>query len=241
MNIQVFPDYDQVRKIAAYIIASQIITKPTTIMGTATGSTALGVYASLVDHYDAGDLDFSKVRIFNLDEYWGFDKDHQQSHYNFIKTNLVDLINMPNESLYVPDGTAVEVFPECKRYEKFIDKCGGIDIQLLGLGRNGHIGFNEPGDHFSPYTYLAELSESTREANAIYFHNLDEEPREAISMGIGTIMRARKIVLVASGYEKATAVREMIAKKITPDCPASILQFHPDVTILIDEAAASML
>jgi len=241
MKVHVYQDYDQARKVAAFMISAQVISKPTSILGTATGDTALGVYESLVHHYEAGDVDFTKVKIFNLDEYWGFDKDHVQSHYNFMKTNLIDLINIPSESFYIPDGAAVEVFPECKRYEKFIDQCGGIDLQLLGLGRNGHIGFNEPSDNFAPYTYLVKLSESTRLANAKFFQNIDEVPCEAISMGIGTIMRARKIILVATGYDKATAVKEMLLKRITPECPASILQFHNDATVIIDHAAASML
>jgi len=241
MNIQVVQNYEQMSRIAAFMIASQVVSKPKSIIGTAPGDTTLGAYARLAEYYEAGDVDFSKIQIFNLDEYWGLDKDHVQSHYNYMKTNLVDRINMSPDAFYIPNGAAVDIFPECKRYEKFIDSCGGIDIQLLGIGINGHIGFNEPSDYFSPYTYLVELSEVTRESNAHFFRSIDEVPREAISMGIGTIMRARKILLVASGYEKASAVREMIAKKVTPCCPASILQFHPDTTILIDEAAASLL
>lgn len=241
MNIQVVQNYEQLSRIAAFMIATQVISKPDSIIGTATGSTALGVYSSLVEHYESGDVDFSRIKIFNLDEYWGLDKDHVQSHYNYIRTNLVDRINVSVDSFNIPNGAAVDVFPECKRYEKFIDKSGGIDLQLLGLGRNGHIGFNEPADNFSPYTYLVELSDLTRESNAHFFSKFDEVPREAISMGIGTIMRARKILLVASGIEKASAIRDMIAKRVTPECPASILQFHPDTTILIDEAAASLL
>lgn len=241
MNIQVVHDYKQLSRIAAFMITTQVISKPNTIIGTAAGSTTLGVYDALADHYDNGDVDFSKTQIFNLDEYWGFDKDHVQSNYNYIKTNLIDRINVQKDCFYSPNGAVMEVFPECKRYEKFIDQCGGIDIQLLGLGRNGHIGFNEPSDFFAPYTYLVELSETTRTANSRFFKNIDEVPREAISMGIGTIMRARRILLLASGVEKAAAVRDMIAKKVTPACPASILQFHPDATILLDEAAASLL
>lgn len=241
MNIQVVQNYEQLSRIAAFMIATQVISKPASIIGTAPGYTTLGVYSSLADHYESGDLDFSKVQIFNLDEYWGLDRDHVQSHYNYIKTNIIDRINVPLDSFNIPNGAAIDVFQECKRYEKSIDKAGGIDLQLMGIGRNGHIGFNEPSDCFSPYTYLVKLSDTTREANAHFFRNIDEVPREAISMGIGTIMRARKIILVASGIEKAPAIREMIAKRITPSCPASILQFHPDVTILIDEAAASFL
>ncbi len=241
MNIQVVQNYEQLCKIAAFIIAAQVISKPKTVLGTATGSTALGVYSSLCDIYEDGDVDFSKTQIFNLDEYWGLDKTHIQSHYNYIRTNLVDRINIPEDSFNIPDGSAIEVFEECKRYEKSIDKAGGIDLQLLGLGRNGHIGFNEPSDYFSPYTYLVELLELTRISNAHFFNHINEVPKEAISMGIGTIMRAKKVLLVASGYEKASAIREMVEKKVTPACPASILHFHQDATILIDEAAASLL
>ena len=241
MNIQVVQSYEQLSRIAAYIIASQIVTNPRTIFGTASGSTSIGVYSELSELYDAGYLDFSKVKIFNLDEFLGLDKSHEQSRYNFIKTNLVDRINMPVENFNIPNGTATEIFAECKRYEKLIDSSGGIDLQLLGIGVNGHIGFNEPGDFFTPYTYLADLEDDTRKSNLSFFEELDQVPRQAFSVGIGTIMRARKILLVAEGYEKAWAIKEMIQKRVTPGMPASILQFHADATILIDEAAASML
>ncbi len=243
MNIQVVQNYGQVSRIAAFIIASQIITDPRSILGTASGETAIGVYAELAELYDAGYLDFSKVRMFNLDEFRNLDKSHEQSRYNFIKANLIDRVNIPIANFNIPNGTVPEsdVFAECKRYEKLIDSSGGIDVQLLGLGVNGHIGFNEPADFFAPYTYLADLREETRQSNICFFDDIDQVPRQAFSVGIGTIMRARKIVLVAEGYEKAWAIKEMIQKRVTPQVPASILQFHPDATILIDEAAASML
>lgn len=241
MNIQVLPDYEQLCKIAGYMIASQVISKPNTVLGAATGATALGVYSALCNHYDAGDVDFSRTKIFNLDAYYGLEKSHIQSHYNYTVTNLIDRINVPIESFFIPDGVTNDVHAECKNYEKLIDLMGGIDLQLLGLGRNGHIGYNEPSDSFSPYTYLVDLSETTREANAHYFEHISDVPHKAISMGIGTIMKAKKIILFASGYEKATAVREMVEKRVTPKCPASILQFHSNVTVLLDEAAASML
>lgn len=241
MNIQVVQNYEQLCKIAAYIIASQIVTDPKSIIGTASGETVIGVYTELVELYEAGHLDFSKVKVFNLDEFMGLDKSHEQSRYNFIKTNLIDRINMPIENFNIPNGTAPEVFPECKRYEKLIDHSGGIDLQILGLGVNGHIGFNEPSDIFTPYTYLADLEEETRRSNICFFDSLSDVPKQAYSVGIGTIMRAKKILLVAEGYEKAWAIKEMIQKRVTPSVPASILQFHQNATILIDEAAASML
>lgn len=241
MNIQVVHNYEQLCKMAAYIVASQIITDPNSVIGTASGSTVLGVYNGLVELYEAGHVDFSKVKLFNLDEFYGLDKHHEQSRYNLIKANLVDRINMPLENFNLPCGTAEEVFPECKRYEKLIDHTGGIDLQLLGIGVNGHIGFNEPSDYFAPYTYLVELSESTRSSNVSFFGHISEVPTKAYSVGIGTIMRAENILLIAEGEDKAWAIKEMIQKRVTPQIPASILQFHDNVTVLIDEAAASML
>ena len=241
MNIQVVQSYEQLCRIAAYTIASQIVSNPKSIIGTASGSTVIGVYSKLVNLYETGDVDFNNVRIFNMDEFLGLDKDHEQSRYNLIKTNLVDRINMPLENFNIPCGTADEIFPECKRYEKLIDQFGGIDFQLLGIGVNGHIGFNEPSDFFAPYTYLAELNESTRQSNLSFFDDIVDVPNKAFSIGVGTIMRARRILLVAEGEDKAWAIKEMIQKRVTPLLPASILQFHGNATILIDEAAASML
>ncbi len=241
MNIQVVHNYEQLCEIAAYIIASQVITDPKSVLGTASGTTALGVYRKIEELYEDGYADFSKIRIFNLDEFLGLDRNHEQSRFNLLKANLIDRINIPPDNFFLPCGTAEEVFPECKRYEKLIDQTGGIDLQLLGIGVNGHIGFNEPSDHFAPYTYLADLSESTRRSNVSFFGHISDVPTKAYSMGIGTIMRARRVILVAEGEDKAWAIREMIQKRVTPQIPASILQFHNNATVLIDEAAASML
>lgn len=241
MNIQVVQSYEQLSKIAAYIVASQVVTNPNSVLGTATGTTTIGVYSKLVNLYEEGDVDFCKVKIFNLDEFLGLDKKHEQSRYNFIRTNLVDRINIPLENFNIPCGSVEETFPECKRYEKSIDAAGGIDLQILGIGVNGHIGFNEPADFFAPYTYLADLTESTRKSNVNFFNHITEVPKQAFSVGIGTIMRARKILLVAEGEEKALAIKEMLQKKVTPYFPASVLQLHNDVTVLIDGAAASKL
>lgn len=241
MNIQVVNNYEQLCEIAAYIIASQIITEPKSVFGTASGTTSLGVYSRLAELYESGHVDFSKTKIFNLDEFYGLDRNHEQSRYNLLRANLVDRINISPDSFNTPCGTAEEVFPECKRYEKLIDQTGGIDLQLLGIGVNGHIGFNEPADFFAPYTYLADLNESTRKSNVSFFGHISDVPGKAYSMGIGTIMRARRILLIAEGKDKAWAIREMIQKRVTPQIPASILQFHNNVTVLIDETAASML
>lgn len=241
MNIQVVHDYGQLCDAAAYIIASQVITKPDSVIGTASGGTVLGVYSKLVDLYEQGLVDFSSVKIFNNDEFQGLDKEHTQSRFNLLSANLIDRININPDNFHIPKGTAKEDFPECKRYEKSIDAAGGVDLQILGIGVNGHIGFNEPSDFFAPYTYLADLNETTREANVRFFGHISKVPQKAYSVGVGTIMRARKIILVAEGEWKAQAIKAMIQKRVTPQLPASILQFHGNVTVIIDEKAASML
>ena len=241
MKIIVTKDYEDMSRKAANIISAQIITKPECVLGLATGSTPIGTYDQLVERYEKGDLDFSKVSSVNLDEYRGLDHDHDQSYYYFMHEHLFDRVNIDPANTNVPDGTEEDAEKECKRYEEVILSYGGIDLQLLGLGHNGHIGFNEPSDVFDKETHCVDLTESTIEANKRFFASADEVPRQAYTMGIGTIMKAKKILVVASGEDKAEIVAKAFCGEITPEVPASILQFHPDVTVVVDEAAASKL
>lgn len=241
MRIIVTKDYEDMSRKAANIISAQIITKPECVLGLATGSTPIGTYDQLVERYEKGDLDFSKVSSVNLDEYRGLDHDHDQSYYYFMHEHLFDRVNIDPVNTNVPDGTEEDAEKECKRYEEVILSYGGIDLQLLGLGHNGHIGFNEPSDVFDKETHCVDLTESTIEANKRFFASADEVPRQAYTMGIGTIMKAKKILVVASGEDKAEIVAKAFCGEVTPEVPASILQFHPDVTVVVDEAAASKL
>lgn len=241
MRIVVARDYEELSKKAANILASQITLKPDSVLGLATGATPVGTYRELVRIYDEGDISFSEVVTFNLDEYYGLDKENNQSYYYFMMEHLFKHVNIKHKNIHIPDGRAKDIQEECIHYESKIAKAGGIDLQLLGIGRNGHIGFNEPDVKFEAETHLVTLDENTIEANSRFFTSLEEVPKQAISMGIKTIMHSRKILLLASGEEKAEIIFNMIYGKITPELPASVLQLHPDVIILLDEEAASML
>jgi len=241
MRIVTVKDYEELSKKAANILASQITLKPNSVLGLATGSTPVGTYRELVRIYQEGDINFSEVVTFNLDEYYGLDKENPQSYYYFMMENLFSHVNINHNSIYIPDGRAESIENECTEYENKIRRAGGIDLQLLGIGRNGHIGFNEPDVKFEAQTHLVTLDEDTIEANSRFFASMEEVPRKAISMGIKTIMHSRKILLLASGEEKAETIKNMINGKITPELPASVLQLHPDVVVLLDEKAASKL
>lgn len=241
MRIIVAKDYKDMSRKAANIISAQIITKPNCVLGLATGSSPIGTYDQLVEWYEKGDLDFSKVSSVNLDEYRGLDHNHDQSYYYFMHEHLFDRVNIDPANTNVPDGTEPDAEKECKRYEELIASYGGIDLQLLGLGHNGHIGFNEPAPTFDKVTHCVDLTESTIEANKRFFASADDVPRQAYTMGIGTIMKAKKILVVVSGADKADIVAKAFFGDVTPDVPASILQFHPDVTVVVDEAAAAKL
>lgn len=230
--------YDMSRK-AANIISAQVIMKPNCVLGLATGSTPVGIYKQLVEWYNKGDLDFSQVKTANLDEYKGLARDNDQSYYHFMHENLFRHVNIKEVNTNIPDGTEPDAKKEAARYEEAIQNLGGIDLQLLGLGHNGHIGFNEPSDIFPKDTHIVDLQESTIEANKRFFESIDEVPRQAYTMGIGTIMRAKKILLVVSGGDKADILQKAIKGPVTPRVPASILQLHPDVIIVADEAALS--
>ena len=241
MRIIVTKDYEDMSKKAAAIIAAQVAEKPDCVLGLATGSTPIGTYKNLVEWYGNGSLDFSQVRTVNLDEYRGLPRDNDQSYYYFMHDNLFNHVNIDEANTNVPDGTNPDADAECARYEALIASYGGQDLQLLGLGHNGHIGFNEPAQEFDKTTHCVDLQESTIEANKRFFASADDVPKQAYTMGIGTIMKAKKILVVANGEGKADIVAKAFFGPVTPEVPASILQFHPNVTIVVDEAAASKL
>lgn len=240
MKIHVYKDAQTIGTAAASLFAAQILENPSCVLGLATGSTPIPTYQKLVELHRTGVLDFSRVTTFNLDEYIGLTHDHPQSYFYFMQENLFSHININQERVHVPCGTG-DPEENCRAYEDSIAQAGGIDLQILGIGRNGHIAFNEPADNFPSMTHIVDLTESTIEANKRFFDKAEDVPRRAISMGIGSIMRARAIQLIATGADKADAVYAMINGKVTPECPASILQLHPNAVILLDEAAAARL
>lgn len=240
MNIIRAKDYQDMSRKAANIISAQIIMKPDCVLGLATGSTPVGTYRQLIEWYEKGDLDFSRVSTVNLDEYRGLAHTDPQSYYYFMQENLFDHVNIDKAATHVPDGTNPDAADACAKHEQIIKSLGGIDLQLLGLGNNGHIGFNEPGAAFEKETHLVDLAESTIRANARFFTSIDEVPKQAYTMGIRTIMQAKKILVVVSGESKADIVSRAFFGPVTPEVPASILQMHPDVTVVCDEAALSM-
>ena len=232
-------DYDHMSRQAANIISAQVILKPDSVLGLATGSSPIGTYKQLIEWYRKGDLDFSQVTAVNLDEYVGLGRSHNQSYAFFMNYNLFDQINIPAVHTNIPNGMNYDAEGECRRYDKVIADLGGIDLQLLGLGVNGHIGFNEPDEVFAKGTHMVTLSQSTKEANQRFFNSVDEVPDHAYTMGIFDIIQAERVVMVASGENKAQAILDAFFGPITPKVPASILQFHKDFTLVADEAALS--
>lgn len=241
MIIYKVKDYEEMSRKAANIIAAQVITKPDCILGLATGSSPVGTYQNLIAGYEKGDLDFSNVKTINLDEYKGLSPENDQSYRYFMNTNLFDHINIDKNNTHVPNGLEADSEKACSEYNEIIAQSGGIDLQLLGLGPNGHIGFNEPDSVFIPGTHCVDLTESTIEANKRFFESADDVPRQAYTMGIQNIMSAKKIVVVVSGANKAESLAKAINGPIDPQVPASILQLHNDVIIVADEAALSMM
>lgn len=241
MKIYQEKDYDALSRRAANLISAEVIRKPDCVLGLATGSTPVGTYRQLAAWNQKGDFSFKDVRTVNLDEYLGLPPTHDQSYRYFMQENLFDKIDIPFEHTHVPDGMAADPEQECRRYDELVRSLGYADMQLLGLGRNGHIGFNEPGDCFRKETHVVELTQNTIEANARFFENEAAVPKKAITMGIGCIMAARRVLLVASGANKAEAVYRTLCGPITPQCPASILQLHNDVVLVGDEEALSMV
>lgn len=232
-------DYNDMSRKAANIISAQIIMKPNCVLGLATGSTPIGTYAQLVEWYQKGDLDFSEVTTVNLDEYRGLSRENEQSYYYFMNENLFSKVNIDLQRTFLPDGMEPDSGKACEDYNRIIAATGGVDLQLLGLGHNGHIGFNEPGMAFEAKTHCVELTESTMKANKRFFSSGEDVPRQAYTMGIKTIMQARKLLVVVNGTDKAAIVREAFYGAITPQVQASVLQLHNDVTLVADEAALS--
>lgn len=241
MKIYAAKDYADLSRKAANIISAQVIMKPNAVLGLATGSTPIGAYRQLIEWYNKGDIDFSQTLSINLDEYKGLSGQHDQSYRYFMNHNLFDHVNIKKENTNVPNGLAEDAAAECQRYNNVIKTLGGIDLQLLGIGGNGHIGFNEPGSAFEKETHLVTLTEQTRQSNARFFSSIDEVPTHAFTMGIKSIMAAKKILLLATGEAKAKALYDSFFGPVTPGVPASILQLHNDCIVIADEAALSII
>ncbi len=234
-------DYADVSRKAGNIIASVVTLKPNCVLGLATGSSPVGTYKELIKKYENGELDFSQVKTVNLDEYVGLSKDHDQSYAYFMRNNLFDHVNIDQANCNIPSGLTEDPEAECANYDKLIASLGGTDLQLLGMGPNGHIGFNEPDEAFFPATHCVKLAESTIDANARFFATRDDVPKQAYTMGIWGIMQAKRVLMVVNGKNKAEAVKAALTGPVTPKVPASILQLHPDFTLVADEEALSLL
>jgi glucosamine-6-phosphate deaminase len=234
-------DYEDMSKKAANMVAAQILLKPNSVLGLATGSTPLMTYQFLIKLYRDETINFDEVTTFNLDEYVGIEPNNVNSYHYYMEDNFFKHVNVIKDNKYIPMGTALDVDMECREYEKRIHSKGGIDFQILGIGNNGHIGFNEPDLKFEAVTHPIDLDEETIKANSRFFSSEEEVPKKAITMGVKTIMNARKVILLANGLNKAETVYKSIFGKIDPALPASILQLHPDVTFILDKEAASLL
>lgn len=241
MRVIVTKNYDELSKNAANIIASQVRLKSDSVIGLATGSTPIGAYQELIRQCAEEKLDFSEVKTYNLDEYVGLEPDHNQSYRYFMNDQLFNHINISMENTHVPNGKAEDRLAECKGYDEAIKAAGHIDLQLLGMGPNGHIGFNEPNESFVASTNVVDLQQPTIDANSRFFDSADEVPRQAITMGYMSIMQAQRILFIVSGKSKAKVVKEALQGPVTPQVPASILQLHRDVIVILDEEAASEL
>lgn len=237
MKIIVCKDYDEMSVEAAKIVAAQMKEKKDSILGLATGSTPLGLYNELVKMNQSGEIDFSEIKTFNLDEYYPISHKDDQSYYYFMNENLFSRVNINPANTDIPNGEAPDAEAECKRYDAAIDASAGVDIQILGIGQNGHIAFNEASDVLHANTHQETLTENTIQANSRFFENEADVPRHALTMGIGSIMKARKIILLASGKNKRDAVRGLIDDTITTQNPATLLKLHKDVIIICDEEA----
>lgn len=241
MNVLIYENEEQIGIAAGNYMCGQVLQKPDSVLGLATGSTPLKPYGQMIELYKKGVVDFSSVTTFNLDEYVNLDIKDKNSYHSFMHENLFDHINIPEKSINFLNGNAEDLEQECKDYEQKIKNAGGIDIQLLGIGSNGHIAFNEPADCFQRWSHVVTLKESTVQDNSRFFNSIEEVPTQAVTMGIGSIMQAKKILIIALGTNKAKAIKQLIDGNVTPMCPASVLQFHTDVTLMLDKAAASLL
>ncbi len=241
MNLLTFDSDGKLNEAAANIIIGTVQTTPRAVLGLATGGTPVGIYKEVVREHERGMISFRNAVSFNLDEYVNIPRDHSESYHSYMNQNLFDHIDLPASQRHIPDGNAVDLEAECRRYDALIEQSGQIDLQLLGLGHNGHIGFNEPAHALIRGTHIVDLAEETREANARFFASIDEVPRQALTMGVGTILKAKKIMLVVKGQDKADIVARALQGPITTDVPASLLQTHPNLIVLLDAPAASKL
>ena len=241
MQVRIFDTAQQVSRAAATIIAAQLLRKPDSVLGLATGSSPIPTYEALVALHREGILDFSQVTSFNLDEYVGIAPDHICSYHRFMQEHLFAHVNIPPEQVHIPDGNAADLHAAARAYDAAILAAGGIDLQLLGIGRNGHIGFNEPGDAFIDDCRVVDLTPDTIDANKRFFDSADDVPKQAVSLGMKSIMNAKQILLIATGKDKAHAVKMMLKDAVSPAVPATILRMHPNVVVLLDKGAASEL
>lgn len=241
MKIYIEDSYDKISEKAALIVASQITVNPKSVLGLATGSTPVGMYKELIDMYKRSIIDFSQITTFNLDEYYRLPKEDKGSYHYYMMQTFFNHINIPRENIHIPDGMTDDIEKECREYEEKIEEAGGIDIQILGIGTNGHIGFNEPTENLNIKTSLINLTENTIKDNSRFFEKKEKMPTKAISMGIVSIMKAKKVVLLASGENKARAIRDMTNGYINTNHPASILQAHRDCILIIDKDAAKLI
>ncbi|WP_010284688.1 glucosamine-6-phosphate deaminase [Bacillus timonensis] len=241
MKVVAVKNFEEMSQFAAAMISYQVKEKPNSVLGLATGGTVVGTYKELIKDHGQNKTSYENIHTVNLDEYLGIEKDHPNSYHHFMMDNLFSHINITKDNIHIPDGLATDYEEESKKYEKVISDLGGVDLQLLGIGVNGHIGFNEPGTPFQSVTHVVELEESTRQANMRFFNSIEEVPTHAITMGISTIMKSKKILLLVSGKTKADILEKVINKDITERIPATVLKNHPDVTIIADEEALSLV
>ncbi|MDD3655946.1 MAG: glucosamine-6-phosphate deaminase [Atribacterota bacterium] len=241
MNVVIVKDYHELSVQAAQLVADQITRKKNTVLGLATGQTPVGMYQELIKKFKKGEIDFSQVVTFNLDEYYGLSPEHPQSYHYFMWDTFFQHININKENIYLLNGITDNIDEECQRFEDLIKKRGGLDLQILGIGDNGHLGFNEPAIGLNSKTHLVNLSKATIRANVKYFDDIKEVPRQALTMGIGTIMKAEKIILLASGRKKSPVIVKTIKGPVSTEVPATVLQLHNEVSIILDQDAASKL
>jgi len=241
MKIVIVESYEEMSMMAANLVKNQVIAKPTTVLGLAAGNTPLGMYKELIRAYNRGEVDFSQITSFNLDEYRGLGPNNKQSYHYYMNHNFFSQINMKSQNIFIPNGMAADVEKECRAYDDNILARGGIDLQILGIGENGHIGFNEPNAAYINETHLVKLDPTTVEANSIYFDSAEEVPTQAITMGIKTILQSKMLILLANGQDKAEAIYKAIKGEITPNVPASILQTHSNAVFIIEKNASNLL
>ncbi|WP_454193860.1 glucosamine-6-phosphate deaminase [Paenibacillus sp. Marseille-Q7038] len=241
MNIRIFDQEKELNTTGAELIASLLKSKPKAVLGLATGSSPVGIYNELIDMYNRGLVSFSNTSSFNLDEYVGLSVNHPESYRSFMNNKLFNHVDIKLENTHVPDGNAADLDAECAHYEELLNNHGPVDLQLLGIGHNGHIGFNEPGASLTGGTHVVDLKAETLKANARFFPSIDDVPKQAMTMGVASILKAKQIVLIARGEDKAEIIRTALTGPITTECPASLLQCHPNVTVLLDRGAGRFM